>query len=72
MESAVLKHRLAIRDDLPALTALMALAIGQLQKPFLSAAESASSKAIKGLDTQLIDDGPYLVVESDGQIGGGG
>jgi GNAT superfamily N-acetyltransferase len=67
-----LQHRLATRDDLPALTALMELAIGELQKPFLNPAQIASSRTIMGLDTQLIDDGTYYIVEQDGHLAGCG
>ena len=67
-----LLHRLATRADLAALTALMDAAIGELQKPFLSQAEIASSRMIMGLDTQLIDDGTYFVVESASTIVGCG
>ena len=65
---APLTHRLACRDDLDALRSLMAAAIGELQKPFLDAAQIAASRAIMGLDTQLIDDGTYFVVESEGEL----
>jgi len=34
--------------------------------------EIASSRAIMGLDTQLIDDGTYFVVEQDGLVAGCG
>jgi GNAT superfamily N-acetyltransferase len=67
-----LQHRFATRDDLPALTALMELAIGELQKPFLKPAQIASSRTIMGIDTQLIDDGTYFIVEQDGQLAGCG
>ncbi len=68
-----LQHRLANRDDLPALTALMELAIGELQKPYLNPAQIASSRTIMGIDTQLIDDGTYFIVEHDGvPVGCGG
>jgi GNAT superfamily N-acetyltransferase len=65
-------HRLAGTDDLDALRSLMAAAIAELQKPFLSADQIASSWTIMGLDTQLIDDGTYFVVEIDGRIAGCG
>ena len=65
-------HRLAVRDDVPALTGLMRDAIGELQKPFLTAEQIASSRTIMGLDTQLIDDGTYFVVEQAGVIEGYG
>ena len=67
-----LTHRLARRDDIDALKALMDAAISDLQKPFLSESQIASSRAIMGVDTQLIDDGTYVVVEIDGDLAGGG
>jgi GNAT superfamily N-acetyltransferase len=67
-----LSHRLAIRGDIVALTPLMNAAIAELLKPHLSAAQVAASFEIMGLDTQLIDDGTYFVVESDGRIAGCG
>jgi len=67
-----LRHRLATRADLAAMTALMDAAIGELQKPFLDAAQIASSRTIMGLDTQLIDDGTYFVVEQDDILAGCG
>jgi len=57
---------------MPALAALMNAAIGELQKPFLTVEQIASSRAIMGLDTQLIDDGTYFVVEQDGALAGCG
>jgi GNAT superfamily N-acetyltransferase len=72
MSTISLHHRLATRADIAALTALMSAAIGELQKPFLTDAQIASSRAIMGLDTQLIDDGTYLVVEQDGLVAGCG
>jgi GNAT superfamily N-acetyltransferase len=70
--SMPLLHRLATRDDLPALDVLMNAAIGELQKPFLSEAQIASSRTIMGLDSQLIDDGTYFVVADEGIIAGCG
>jgi GNAT superfamily N-acetyltransferase len=67
-----LAHRLATRADLTALTALMEAAIAELQKPFLSAAEIAASRTIMGLDSQLVDDGTYYLVEADGTLAGCG
>lgn len=67
-----LQYRLATRDDLAALTALMERAIGELQRPYLSDAQISSSRTIMGLDTQLIDDGTYFVIERDGVIAGCG
>ena len=72
MTSTILTHRLARRDDLDALRALMDAAISKLQKPFLDEGQIASSRAIMGLDTQLIDDGTYFIVEADGRLAGCG
>jgi len=68
MSTDSLHHRLATRDDIVVLTALMNASIGELQKPFLTDAQIASSRAIMGLDTQLIDDGTYFVVEQYGFV----
>lgn len=54
------------------LRALMDASIAELQKGFLDDQQIASSRAIMGLDTQLIDDGTYFVVECDGVIAGCG
>ena len=43
----------------------MEAAISELQRPFLSEEQIASSRTIMGLDTQLIDDGTYFVVLPD-------
>jgi GNAT superfamily N-acetyltransferase len=67
-----LTHRLARRDDVDALRALMDAAISELQKPFLSESQIAASRTIMGLDTQLIDDGTYFIVEADGDLAGCG
>jgi len=64
--------RIARLDELAALNALMELAIAELLKPFLNAAEIASSRAIMGLDSQLVRDGTYFVVEDDGALAGCG
>jgi GNAT superfamily N-acetyltransferase len=73
MPAGDLRHRVAERTDLSAMTALMNAAIGELQKPFLSDAQIASSRAIMGLDTQLVDDGTYFVIlNGRGIVGCGG
>ena len=68
----MLTHRLATRDDVATLKPLMHAAIGELLKPFLTPEAVAASYSVMGLDTQLIDDGTYFVVESDGVIAGCG
>lgn len=67
-----LTHRVATRDDLPALMPLMDAAIDELQKGFLDDGQIRVSHEIMGLDTQLIDDETYFVVEWDGQLAGCG
>lgn len=51
---------------------VMRLAIDVLQAGFLSAPEIAASHAFMGLDTQLVRDGTYFVVELDGRMAGCG
>ncbi len=67
-----LTSRPATRADIPALTVLMDAAIAELQRAFLDESQIASSKAIMGIDTQLIDDGTYFVIEADGVVAGCG
>ena len=67
-----LTSRLAVTADMPALRALMDAAIAELQRGFLDDAQIESSRAIMGIDTQLVDDGTYFVVESDGDLAGCG
>ena len=68
----VLRHRLARTEELDALRTLMEAAISELQRPFLDDQQIASSRMIMGLDTQLIADGTYFVVEADGELAGCG
>lgn len=72
MTPADLQHRLATRNDLERLRALMHAAISELQAPFLDAAQIESSRSIMGLDTQLIDDGTYFLVEAGADLAGCG
>ncbi|HXQ10471.1 MAG TPA: GNAT family N-acetyltransferase [Caulobacteraceae bacterium] len=69
---STLTHRLARVEDAPALAGLMEAAIAELQKGFLTEAQIAASRTVMGLDTQLIEDGTYFVVEIDGQLAGCG
>jgi GNAT superfamily N-acetyltransferase len=67
-----LRHRLARFDDIAALGELMAAAIVELQKPFLDDAQIAASRALMGVDRQLIEDRTYFVVEQAREIAGCG
>jgi GNAT superfamily N-acetyltransferase len=64
--------RTASVADIPAIVEVMAAAIRELQKPFLSADAIAGSLEIMGLDTQLIADATYFVAEGDGGVVGCG
>jgi GNAT superfamily N-acetyltransferase len=72
MAGTKLTHRLAQHADLEALRALMEASISELQKPFLDERQIASSRTIMGLDTQLIEDRTYFIVEADGALAGCG
>ena len=67
-----LTHRLARDTDLTALRTLMHAAIDALQSSFLTSAQVAASHAIMGLDTTLVADGTYFVIECDGALAGCG
>src|SRR5215208_2048894 len=64
--------RLATLADVAVLLPLMEAAIEVLQKGYLDHDQIESSKAIMGIDRQLIDDGTYFVVEIDGRVAGCG
>ena len=65
-------HRLAQPTDIPVLGALMNAAIGELQRGFLAPHEIEASRFVMGLDTQLIADRTYFVIECEGRIAGCG
>ncbi len=67
-----LTHHLATPADEPALRALMTLAIDRLQQAFLTPDQVAASHAFMGLDSRLIEDGSYFVIEDDGALAGCG
>jgi GNAT superfamily N-acetyltransferase len=66
------KHRLATQADIAVLRTLVDASITELQKPFLDPRQIESSRMIMGLDTQLIDDGTYFIVEESGEVVGCG
>jgi GNAT superfamily N-acetyltransferase len=67
-----LTHRIATLADLPVIDAIMARAMDALLSPFLDAAQVRASHAVMGLDTQLVIDGTYFLVLSDGTPAGCG
>lgn len=67
-----LRLRLAKPEDMSVLSALMNRAIGELLPAFLPPEGVAASYEVMGLDTQLIADGTYFVVEDREAIAGCG
>ena len=67
-----LTHRLARLEDVDAISALMHRAIEHLQRGFLSPDQVRASHAVMGLDTQLVRDRTYFLVERDGLLAGCG
>ena len=65
-------HRKAVPADLPVLRELMAQAITKLVGNFLDSAGVQASFEIMGVDTSLVEDGTYFVIELDGRIVGCG
>ena len=65
-------HRLATIEDLPALRGVMRRSIEQLQDDFLTPEQVRASHRVMGLDTQLITDGTYFIVEEGKRIAGCG
>lgn len=65
--------RTALESDIPALRTVMDAAIGELQAAFLSPAQIEASRLSMGLDSQLIADRTYFVVEDEtGAVAGCG
>ncbi len=67
-----MQTRVASLEDLPTLKALMDESIGQLQAGFLTPEQVQASHGVMGIDTQLVRDGTYFVVEIDGHCAGCG
>lgn len=65
-------HRLAGIDDFDALNALMTRAIEQLQDDFLTPAQVRASHKVMGLDSQLVKDGTYFMIDEGGVLAGCG
>lgn len=69
---STLQSRSATRADLDSLRHLVNSAIDELQKAYLDERQIAASHAIMGVDTQLIDDHTYFVIECEGTLAGCG
>jgi GNAT superfamily N-acetyltransferase len=67
-----LSHRLARATELAELRTLMVASIQELVGAYLDPARVEASFEIMGVDTQLIEDGTYFVVECDHRIVGCG
>jgi len=70
--AAAFTHRRAQHADVVLLKPLMAASIRALLRDFLPPDAVEASFEVMGLDTRLIDDGTYFVVECDGLIAGCG
>jgi GNAT superfamily N-acetyltransferase len=67
------KPRIAVERDLPAIAALIPLSVRGLQAAHYSAAQmDAAIGTVFGVDSQLVRDGTYFVVEDGGCIVGCG
>jgi len=64
--------RLATLDDLEALHRVMRRSIAELQSAFLTPEQVKASHQVMGLDSQLVRDGTYFLVECGGRIAGCG
>src|SRR5262249_1826877 len=64
--------RRAAAGDIPTIRLLMGRAIGELMRPYLTDRQIAASFEIMGLDTQLIADGSYFLLEEEGRLVGSG
>ncbi|WP_029415299.1 GNAT family N-acetyltransferase [Brevundimonas bacteroides] len=69
---ADLTHRVATEADIPAIVVLMDRAIAGPLATFLTADQIAASRILMGLDSQIIADHTYFVVEADGVLVGCG
>ncbi len=67
MSNAKFTHRLAQESDIPAIESLMRAAIAGNMKDFLSKEEITAAQETMGLDTTLIEDQTYFVIEAEAQ-----
>lgn len=68
----MLSHRLATEADIPALIPLIDDAIAVHLAAVLTPAQLAASRQLMGLDSQLIADRSYFIVEAEGRLAGCG
>lgn len=67
-----LAHRIATEADIPAIVALMDRSIAGPLAAFLTPDQIAASRKLMGLDSQIIADRTYFIVEQDGTPAGCG
>lgn len=67
-----LTHRLAVEADIPVLHGLMDAAIEGPLAAFLTPEQVEASRMIMGVDSQLIADRTYFLIEADGVAAGCG
>jgi GNAT superfamily N-acetyltransferase len=67
-----MQHRIARPEDMATLRELMRCAIEELQHGFLSPEQVAASHQVMGIDTQLIRDQTYFLIEDNGVVLGCG
>jgi GNAT superfamily N-acetyltransferase len=65
-------HRLATPADMPDLQQLMTASIRDLLPQFLTPEKVEASFAVMGVDSQLIADGTYFILEENGAMAGCG
>lgn len=65
-------HRIATEADIPALVVLMDRSISGPLSAFLTPGQIAASRKLMGIDSQIIADRTYLIVEADGVLAGCG
>ena len=59
-----LTYRIATAEDVPEITELMRVSIIENMKSFLSSAEVEAAKETMGVDTTLIEDESYFIIET--------
>ena len=64
--------RIATRDDIPAIEALMEASMAALLPKFLDEKQVERSSESMGVDTLLVDDGTYFLVYVDDSLAGCG
>jgi len=67
-----MQHRIARQEDMATLRELMRRSIDELQHGFLTPEQVAASRQVMGIDTQLIRDQTYYLIEDHGVVLGCG